>query len=320
VITATAYRSACRPSRGGAAADPQTQAPAERHTGPQPAGSGSALAPTGCAAGGVQQAQPVGGAESMSSLRTVRPFSWCAWRVHGSGRGSDTSPETFRLFAWSPPRAGRVRRRRRRRAAPISAATISTPRPVHLQTLADDSWLAQVRSATDKKADPITVRVIDYTLDDGRDNPERYRLFTTILDPTVASATELAAAYVQRWEIELAFDELKTHQRGPRTVLRSKSPTLVLQEIWGHLCCHYAIRSLMTDAATHSGHDPDRVSFVAALAFLTRLLRRLNPARRLRAAPRVIKRKMPRWHVKRAHHADWPQPQHSAGYTTQRPN
>jgi len=138
-------------------------------------------------------------------------------------------------------------------------------RPVHLQTLADDSWLAQVRSTTDTKADPITVRVIDYTLDDGRDNPERYRLFTTILDPTVASATELAAAYLQRWEIELAFDELKTHQRGPRTVLRSKSPTLVLQEIWGHLCCHYAIRSLMTDAATHSGHDPDRVSFVAAL-------------------------------------------------------
>ena len=102
-------------------------------------------------------------------------------------------------------------------------------------------------------------------IDDGRDNPESYRLFTTILDPAQASATELAAAYAERWEIELAFDELKTHQRGPRTVLRSKSPELVLQEIWGHLCCHYAIRTLMADAATHSGHDPDRVSFVAAL-------------------------------------------------------
>jgi IS4 transposase len=79
------------------------------------------------------------------------------------------------------------------------------------------------------------------------------------------SATELAAAYHRRWEIELAFDELKTHQRGPRTVLRSKSPDLVLQEIWGHLCCHYAIRSLMTEAAAHAGHDPDRTSFVAAL-------------------------------------------------------
>jgi hypothetical protein len=138
-------------------------------------------------------------------------------------------------------------------------------RPEHRQTLDDDSWLAQIRPGGGKKAEPITVRVIDYTVEDGRENSESYRLFTTILDPATASATELAAAYARRWEIELAFDELKTHQRGPRTVLRSKSPDLVLQEIWGHLCCHYAIRSLMTDAARHSGHDPDRVSFVAAL-------------------------------------------------------
>ena len=48
-------------------------------------------------------------------------------------------------------------------------------------------------------------------------------------------------------------------------VLRSKSPDLVLQEIWGHLCCHYAIRALMAEAAVHAGHDPDRTSFVAAL-------------------------------------------------------
>jgi hypothetical protein len=138
-------------------------------------------------------------------------------------------------------------------------------RPEHVQTLDDDSWLARIRLSTDKNAQPITVRVIDYTIDDGRENAEHYRLFTTITDPDQAPATELAAAYVERWEIELAFDELKTHQRGPRTVLRSKSPDLVLQEIWGHLCCHYAIRSLMAEAATHAGHDPDRVSFVAAL-------------------------------------------------------
>jgi hypothetical protein len=105
-------------------------------------------------------------------------------------------------------------------------------RPEHLQTLQDDSWLARIHLSTDSNAEPITVRVIDYTLDDGRDNPQAYRLFTTIVDPAAASATELAAAYVQRWEIELAFDELKTHQRGPRTVLRSKSPDLVRQEIW----------------------------------------------------------------------------------------
>jgi transposase IS4-like protein/DDE family transposase len=138
-------------------------------------------------------------------------------------------------------------------------------RPEHVATLDDDSWLARIRLSTDKTAEPITVRVIDYMIDDGRENPDVYRLFTTITDPAVASATELAAAYVQRWEIELAFDELKTHQRGPRTVLRSKSPDLARQEIWGHLCCHFAIRSLMLDAATHSGRDPDRISFVAAL-------------------------------------------------------
>ncbi len=89
-----------------------------------------------------------------------------------------------------------------------------------------------------------------------RANPTSYRLFTTLTDPEQVSASDLAAAYTQRWEIEVAFDELKTHQRGPRTVLRSKSPDLVLQEIWGHLCCHYAIRSLMTQAAEHSRARP----------------------------------------------------------------
>ena len=147
------------------------------------------------------------------------------------------------------------------------------PKPMHVQDLPDGSWLAHLRqthSAAVRRAKPMLIRVIDYTIEDGRQNesrtnPTAYRLFTTILDPGEVSAADLAAAYTQRWEIEVTFDELKTHQRGPRTVLRSKSPDLVLQEIWGHLCCHYAIRSLMAEAATHSGHDPDRVSFVAAL-------------------------------------------------------
>src|SRR5215204_184384 len=144
----------------------------------------------------------------------------------------------------------------------------SAPKPTHVEDLPDGSWLAHLRGtqpAAERRQEPMLVRVIDYTIDDGRENPTAYRLFTTLTDPAEVSATDLAAAYAQRWEVELTFDELKTHQRGPRTVLRSKSPDLVLQEIWGHLCCHYAIRSLMAAAATHAGHDPDRVSFVAAL-------------------------------------------------------
>ncbi|WP_331734825.1 MULTISPECIES: IS4 family transposase [unclassified Streptomyces] len=146
-------------------------------------------------------------------------------------------------------------------------------RPRYLETLADGSWLARIvpTSGTNRATtEPLTVRVIDYTVDDGRDNAEEYRLLTTILDPAEAGAEDLAAAYAQRWEIETTFDELKTHQRGPRAVLRSKAPDLVQQEIWGHLCCHYAIRTLMADTAALSGHDPDRVSFVKALRIARR--------------------------------------------------
>jgi hypothetical protein len=145
-------------------------------------------------------------------------------------------------------------------------------KPRHVETLGDGTWLAELRPSGNagRHATPLTIRVIDYQVDDGRPNDETYRLFTTILDPADAPATDLAVAYAQRWEIEGAFDELKTHQRGPRTVLRSKSPDLVLQEIWGHLCCHFAIRTLMWEAADHAGVDADRVSFVAALRIARR--------------------------------------------------
>lgn len=151
-------------------------------------------------------------------------------------------------------------------------------KPRHVETLVDGSWLAEFRPGgnAERSNTAELVRVIEFTMDDGRGVSDPYRLFTTILDPTEASAIELAAAYVERWEIEIAFDELKTHQRGPRTVLRSKSPELVMQEIWGHLCCHYAIRTLMLEAADHAAVDPDRVSFVAAL----RIARRSIPAAR----------------------------------------
>ena len=136
-----------------------------------------------------------------------------------------------------------------------------------VEDLPDGSFLADVfDSVADRRRErPVRVRVIEYMIADGREAAGPFRLITTLLDHREAPAAELAAAYAQRWEIETAFDELKTHQRGPRQVLRSKSPGLVTQEIWGHLCCHYAIRTLMFDAAEHAGRDPDRVSFVAAL-------------------------------------------------------
>ena len=144
-----------------------------------------------------------------------------------------------------------------------------TIKPHPIEELSDGSWIVEIRPPNTPGPDdgePFQVRLIDYTVDNGTGQETGgFRLFTTILDPDDISAVELARAYTQRWEIESAFDELKTHQRGPRVVLRSKSPDMVHQEIWGHLCCHYAIRTLMFEAADHAGQDPDRVSFVAAI-------------------------------------------------------
>jgi hypothetical protein len=81
----------------------------------------------------------------------------------------------------------------------------------------------------------------------------------------VAPARELAALYPQRWELESALDELKTHQRGPRVVLRSKQPDGVYQEAYGHLCTHYAIRRVMHDAALRADLVPHRLSFIRSL-------------------------------------------------------
>lgn len=146
--------------------------------------------------------------------------------------------------------------------------------PRHIETFEDGSWLGELRANNSKLGtEHVVVRVVEYDIDDGRDTPMGpFRLFTTMVDPDEVTATELAAVYAQRWEIESVFDELKTHQRGSKMVLRSKSPALVEQEIWGHLCCHYAIRTLMFEAAHDADVDPDRVSFVAALRITRRSL------------------------------------------------
>jgi hypothetical protein len=140
-------------------------------------------------------------------------------------------------------------------------------KPRRVETLPDGSWLAEMRKNNAKPdTDHVMIRVVEYSVDDGRGEPiGPFRLFTTLLDPDEVTAVEIADAYRQRWEIESAFGELKTHQRGSKVVLRSKSPALVHQEIWGHLCCHFAIRTLMFEAAHVGDVDPDRVSFTAAL-------------------------------------------------------
>jgi hypothetical protein len=135
-----------------------------------------------------------------------------------------------------------------------------------VQALGDGSYLSQIVAARDKnrRADPITVRVIEYTLDPGAEGTV-YRLITTILDPKAAPATELAALYAQRWEIENTLDEIKTHQGGPRLVLRSQHPAGVEQEIFAFLLVHHALRDLMHQAARRAGEDPDRISFTRTL-------------------------------------------------------
>jgi hypothetical protein len=143
--------------------------------------------------------------------------------------------------------------------------------------LADGSYLSRIYASTSDRRNQrkaIVVRVIEYRLKDVPGADLIYRLITTILDPKLAPAKELAALYHERWEIETTLDELKTHLRGAQIVLRSKSPELVRQEFYGLLMAHFAIRGLMHEAALKADEDPDRLSFVHAVRVVQRRLPR----------------------------------------------
>jgi len=115
------------------------------------------------------------------------------------------------------------------------------------------------------------VRAAEYTVPDrGGDDSELICVITTILDPAGLTAAEMAFAYHQRWEHESGLDEIKTHLRAAGGILRSQSPDLAEQEMWGILLAHYAIRELMCRAADEAGHDPDRVSFIRAVRIIRR--------------------------------------------------
>ena len=204
-----------------------------------------------------------------------------------------------------------------------------------IENLSDGSYLAKFyRNAKDRRhdRDGILVRIIKYTFHDENrpGSGETHHLLTTLLDAEEHPARTLIELYHERWEEELAIDELKTHQRE-RPVLRSQTPAGVIQEIYGLLIAHYLIRVLMQQAAAEQGVDPQRISFTGTLKILRcrlpecpssergrRHWRRqliaeigeeILPPRRNRINPRVIKKKMSNWEKKKPKHRPYPQPQ-----------
>jgi hypothetical protein len=153
------------------------------------------------------------------------------------------------------------------------------------ELLADGSFLTTLApppAARRRGEDGLVVRVIEYTIDDpARPRPdERYRLVTSLLDPGRYPARTLALAYHERWEIEATLDELKVHQldRRPQPHLRSRHPRAVVQEVYGRVLAHRAIRGLMAEAAARANLDPDRLSFTGTLRLLRRAIPRVQRA------------------------------------------
>lgn len=200
-------------------------------------------------------------------------YSWTAW---------DTAAATGAALLWRAPTqlalpalrvlpdgtylsvvmdsAIRGRRRERILAAAREDRDLTDPEQVPDAATADGLPAARL------------VRVIEYDVPDraGNDTGELIVLLTTITDPTQAGADELAAGYHQRWEQETGHDQLKTHLRGPGTVLRSRLPDLVYQEIWAYLIVHHAISALIAKASAAADLDPDRISFTKALRLIRR--------------------------------------------------
>jgi Insertion element 4 transposase N-terminal/Transposase DDE domain len=140
------------------------------------------------------------------------------------------------------------------------------------ELLSDGSFLAQIYptpKARRHQVDGIEVRVVEYVLDT-QDAPGQqvYRLITSLLDEQAFPAQLLASTYCERWEIETTLDEIKVHQWAHPRPLRSQHPREVVQEVYGLLLAHLAIRTFMHYAAVQGGKDPDRLSFVGALRVL----------------------------------------------------
>jgi hypothetical protein len=224
----------------------------------------------------------------------------------------------------------------RQRGAHVLARLPAHVKPTMVRPLGDGSYLAYLHPSDyqrRKKGERLLVRIIEYTITDPNlpGWGETHRLVTTLLDPEAYPVLELICAYHERWEIEITIDEIDTHQRLRPGPLRSRKPVGVIQELYGLLIAHYIIRTCLYQAAQQAQLDPDRLSFIGAVrvlqkavpefqmtapeqlpALYQRLLRDIArkrlPPRRLRSNPRVVKRKMSNFKLKRVEHQLWPPP------------
>lgn len=177
--------------------------------------------------------------------------------------------------------------------------------------LVDLATARHTRKANPGLPDPFTVRAIRYQ----RNGFRPQTLLTSLLDPKAFPAAEIVALYHERWEIELGFDETKTHMLERKESLRSKMPAGTRQEIWGVAIAYNVVRRMMAEVADAAGVPPRRISFwnsllaIRMLAYtawdvapgmLPTLLRTLQrdlslmvlPERKARSSPREVKIKM----------------------------
>jgi hypothetical protein len=223
----------------------------------------------------------------------------------------------------------------RSRGAHVLARLPAHVKPELVEVLPDGTWLAYIHPSAPKRHDNerLLVRVIDYTIDDPArpGHAQHHRLMTTLLEPTRYPALDLIVLYHERWEVEITLDEVKVHQRLLPRPLRSLKPIGVIQELYALLIAHFVVRFIMHEAGLAYDLDPDRLSFVESLRLIRaaihefqlvdpahhdRLWQRLLhdiarhplPPRRPRTNPRVVKRKMSNFKLKRPAHRALPQP------------
>src|SRR2546421_6576242 len=199
--------------------------------------------------------------------------------VHGAYRLlSQIGPDMLVLVDAGLISGAFIEQVRARRAHVLGALEAGAwEQPKTARRLADGSVLAWVEPAHGgryRQQRGMWVRIISYRVTDARlgEPGKVYRVVTTLLNPRVAPALTLLNLYHERWEIELVIDEIKTHERGQRKVLRSKTPEGVRQELYGIYLAHYAVRALLAQTAVEAELDPDRLSFSEGLFELTEML------------------------------------------------